>query len=156
MMNRKTDLTADLLVEKLAMRLPTATVVKAYDASGDAYVTVVVGSGNNSVEAIAKFVPGPSSAAGQYDALGLAQRVYSPHIAQLLFDSNVAGTPGGSLGGTAWTVKTAVYGEVMRNGMRVDVYVKDAGAGNLAVTDIAVGNFSSTFNSLEWGSLASV
>ena len=155
MVNAKMDLQSSLLAEKLNLRLQTATypvpVTKAYDTNGDVYLAITVSS---TIDAIIRFTTVAAPASGATDGLGLTQRVYTPHLAQVLFD--IAATTG-----TTELVKFQILGEIMRVGTQVDLYEIDAsgkagGSQFLQLVDIAVGNFVSSFLSLEWGGSASV
>jgi hypothetical protein len=154
--NQKIELTAQGLVERLNMRFTAlsnaAVAAAAYDANGDKYVTVIAGAGNNSVKAIIKFETAPVALSGATDGLGLAQRVYSPHTAKVLFEVNAAAA-------ISRLQEFIVLGEVFRIGMKGEFYTKDGAAGVVAVTDITSEggtNFVGSFQSLEWGGLASV
>jgi hypothetical protein len=153
--NQKVELTVQALVERLNMRFSAlgnaAVAAAAYDANTDKYVTIIAGAGNNSMKAIVKFETAPVALSGATDGLGLPQRVYSPHIAKVLFEVNAAAP-------ITRLQEFVVLGEVFRIGMKAEFYNKDGGAGNVAVTDITAEggtNFIGSFNSLEWGSLAS-
>jgi hypothetical protein len=156
MTNQKMELTAQSLVERLNLRLATAAdpvpAAKSFTPDGaggqDTVVTLTFGAGNNSIKAIVRFATYPAPASGALDGLGLPQRVYSPHIAKVIFDRNVAGV--------TYTQKFALLGELFRVGMRVELYTKDGGAGVIAIADIAAAQFDSAFESLEWAGLASV
>lgn len=149
MQNKKVDLQADLLVQTLGFRLPSSAVAKTYDASGDVYVTVTTGTGNNSVDGIVKFVRASAPASGAYDALGLAQTVYSPHICQVLFDITASV-------GTTEAYKAQILCECARIGMKVELYEVDATGSNIAVAGITSANFITSFGDVQWADRASV
>jgi hypothetical protein len=138
MVNQKCERWAQALVDSLSAILGSLyTVTKAFDANSDVYVKVALAAGgNNSVKAIVKLAPAAPPASGKYDSLGLAQTVYSPHVASIAFDIT---TPFST--GTTEKERAIVDWQVVTLGTHVDWYSKAVGAGNLAVTDIDVANF---------------
>lgn len=69
------------LKQRLALVMPTATFREALDADGFPALEVTLGADI----ALVKIVT--DSNAGRVDGLGLPQRVYSPHIIQMLQDT---------------------------------------------------------------------
>lgn len=138
MTNAKVERWAQALVDSLSTILGSLyTVTKAYDASIDVYVKVALAAGgNNSVKAIIKLAPAAPPASGQSDSLGLAQTVYTPHVASIAYDIT---TPFSA--GTTEKERAIVDWQVLGFGTHVDWYSKAVGASNLAVTDIAAVNF---------------
>jgi hypothetical protein len=147
--NQKIELQSQSLMERLGLRLST-TVAKSY-VSGDVMLTVSVGDDADALILMAPIAP---LASGSVDALGLTQRVYSPHIIKVIFDTT-------AVTGAASATKLAILGELFRTGMKLELYevdcsAKDGGAAVLASTDFVAANFIASFDSLEWGTLASV
>jgi hypothetical protein len=70
------------LKQRLQLQLPSATISDAQDANGFPMLLIV----SSTEIASAKIVTDGN--AGRVDGLGLAQASYSPHIAQLLQDSD--------------------------------------------------------------------
>jgi len=122
---------AQAIVDDLTLLFgSTYTVSLSYDAtSGYPIVTVVTGSGNNSVRAIVYITPAIAPASGAYDSLGLNQVVYTPHIVSVLFDTTA------SVGTTA-KEQLYVLKETLALGSHLDLYNKAEGAGNIARSDI--------------------
>lgn len=157
--NAKIEMQAEKMMTNLNLRLATASyrapVTKSY-SSGDVLLQLCRSAGALDDRAMILLAPAALAASGLTDALGLTQRVYSPHVIKVLFDKDASdGTKG-----TAETSKLAILAECLLTGMRVELYEIDAEAkgGNkyLEVADIAAGNFIAAFESLEWGALASV
>lgn len=138
MVNQKCERWAQALVDSLSAILGSLYVVtKAYDASSDVYVSVArLAGGNNSVKSIVKLAPAAPPASGAFDSLGLAQTVYSPHVASIAFDIT---TPFSA--GTTEKERAIIDWQVTSLGTHVDWYSKAVGAANLAVTDITSANF---------------
>lgn len=155
----------DLLNLKLATTTDPTPAVKSYAADAattgtDIIVTVTFGTGNNAIECIIRFTNAAAPVNGKYDSLGLPQTVYTPGLTKVVFDKNVSGTPAGSLGGVAAKVRYQVLAALCV-GQRVEVFEKDAGAGNLAVADSAVAitdaSFVTAIESMpEWGPQAAI
>ena len=151
MVNQKCERWAAALVETLGQRLGALYAgTKAYDPNPDVYVKVaLVAGGNNSVKAIIKLVQAAAPASGAVDSLGLTQTVYTPHIAQVIHDINASGT--------TTTERFCVELEMAKLGTRIELYEKDAGAGNVAVADIASGQFVVAYDHDIWfGALTNV
>lgn len=70
------------LKQRLQLTMPSATITSATDADGYEAIKVVL----NTEVALAKVAQDGN--AGRVDGLGLPQRAYSPHIAQMLQDSD--------------------------------------------------------------------
>ncbi len=70
------------LKQRLQLTLPSATITEALDSNGYQSLKIVY----STEIALAKVAQDGN--AGRVDGLGLAQRSYSPHIAQLLQDSD--------------------------------------------------------------------
>lgn len=140
----KSDRMAAVLVDHLNQRLGAGKAVKSYDASGDALVTLTVGSGDGSIKALVRIKP---IASIQKDAIGGTQASYGPHVTQVLFD--IAASVG-----TTSAQKLAVLGEVFQLGTKVEWYDKDPGATGgtdvIAIADIAAANLQGTFDPLPW------
>jgi hypothetical protein len=154
MVNAKTTRWAQALLDNLTLLLgATGTaynVTQAYDTNTDIYVTAALAAGgNHSNVAIIKLIPTTAPASGAKDSLGLGQTVYSPHIVQVLFDINTAS-------GTSEVVRAYAMVLAARLGARVEVYGKDPGAGNVAVTDIASANFKASLDDIIFGVIGNV
>jgi hypothetical protein len=162
MATQKSEIQAQSLQERLNLRLAVALdpvpVSKSYDGNGDLYLTVAfpgtVGAVDSSVEAVIKFGSQPAALSGAVDALGLTQRVYSPNVIKVVLDTAAAGS-------TSRATELTVFGELVRTGMRVEVYGFDpsgrsVGSKIIGQADIAGGTLITTFDSIEWGSQASV
>lgn len=132
MVNAKCERWAQALVDSLqAIFGSTYTVTKGYDASSNIYVQLATVAGtNNKVKAVISLRPATAPASGAYDSLGLAQTVYTPHIAAVLFDIT---TPFSA--GSTEKERALVSRAALSLGTRVDVYSYAVGAGNIAVTD---------------------
>ena len=132
------------LVDNLNMRLAdngngSNTTTASFDSSGDAVITVTVGTGNHSIKALVRLKP-VAPLATQVDALGLAQRVLTPHTCQVLFDSNASGATEAQ--------KAMVLFEAMKLGTKFELYLKDAVA--VAVSDLTTTNLVKTLEDLPW------
>ena len=159
MASKKVDLQSDVLMEKLNLRLADATYIapvsKSYSNSNG---LLTVDKSASALDDWAMILIGPISPAqsGLTDALGLTQRVYSPHVIKVLFDRDASDASHG----TTTATRLAILGEVLRTGMDVELYEVDAAekGGNkyLEVGDIAAGNLKGSFQNLEWSFQASV
>jgi len=70
------------LKQRLQLTMPSATITDALDANGYPAIKIVL----STEVAMAKIAQDGN--AGRVDGLGLSQRSYSPHIAQMLQDSD--------------------------------------------------------------------
>lgn len=134
MTNPKVERWAQALVDSLQALLGSLyTVTKAYEAvTHDIYVSVaLVAGGNNSVKSLIKLAPASPPASGATDSLGLAQTVYTPHYAAVIFDIT---TPFSA--GATEKERAVITHRVASLGTHVDFYSKAAGAGNLVIADI--------------------
>ena len=140
----KSDRMASVLADNLNMRLGAGVAVKSYDASGDAVVTLTIGSGDGSVQAIVRIKP---IASIQKDSLGNTQTSYGPHVTQVLFDTDASV-------GTTSANKLAVLGEIFKFSTKVEWYDKDpadtGGTDVIAIADIDPTNLKGTFDPLPW------
>lgn len=135
MVNQRTERWAVALADIFTQLFgATYAVSKAYDTNSDVYVKVALAAGgNNTVKAIVKLVPATAPASGAKDSLGLTQTVFGPHVAQVLFDITASST--------STTERFIVQHEVDKLGARIELFEKTAGAGNIAIADIAAGQF---------------
>lgn len=157
--NTKVMLQGQSILERLNTRLADAsypTPVTMSFSSGDVLLTLDKSASDLADRALILMAPVAPLASGATDALGLTQRVYSPHVIQVLFDKDVSN---GALG-TAEASKFAILGECLRTGMRVELYEVDAAEKQankfLEIGDCVVANLVGSFDSLEWGFRAGV
>lgn len=135
--------------DALKFRFPTAVIAHAYDTDGSPYFTLTVGSGAQSVKAIVKIDLWTATTPGGLDGIGLTQRVYAPHIAQVCFDST--DTVAGNL-----KYVSAVLNCVDKLGVKVEVYAKAGATGTIALADIAAANLVASYDDLQYPLLATV
>lgn len=148
--NQKVERSIDAIVNLLTFR--GYTVTKAYEAvTNDAYITVV-GSTTGGVlaqKALVRIKPvlglyGQANSPAETDGLGLAQRVYNPLVAQVLFNIDVATN-------ATTTARNAIVkghealilGEVLKAGMVTELHTFDSAAGTMAVANF--GTVTATF-----------
>jgi hypothetical protein len=78
------------LKQRLQLQMPSAVITQAQDASGFPAISVALSSDT----AMLKILVDPATSApngqeqGRVDGLGLSQRLYSPHICEMLQDSD--------------------------------------------------------------------
>lgn len=142
-------------IDMVNQRLGAGTAAQAFDSNNDVCVTVTVGAGNNSVKSIVRFKP-IALPTTVVDALGLAQRVVSPHVVQFVFDDTTYGTT------TTDAQKAAILVEVLRLGTKYEWYSMAVGASVLAVanantTIFVAGNLKLAMEpELQWRDLAAI
>jgi hypothetical protein len=156
MTNQKVERWCQALADKFtAIFGSTYTITKAYDASSDLYIKVQVGAGpNNIVHAIVRIKPDAAPASGAYDSLGLAQTVFCPHVAEVMFDIT---TPFSA--GATEAERAVICQQVMALGTKVKMYSYAVGSGNIAVTDFASNaTLRATLNNVEgsFGAMANL
>ncbi len=111
----------DELASELAIRLPTKVQLKAFGAAGEADLTI----GDTSAFAAgedAVFIRFTGVTSLQKDVLGLAQNVFTPHIAQVVVEGNPVGGAGADVG--TWATRLTVLGCLVAKGIKVELYVR--------------------------------
>lgn len=101
------------LVQRLQLTIKGATIEQATDVDGFPQIRVVY-----STEVILAKIMMEPQVAQRVDGLGLPQRAYSPHKAQLLQDADIV-TP------EAQELKARLAAAVGKMGMKVEVYSQD-------------------------------
>ena len=112
------------LADKLRARLAsTIDVVSTFSAAGDPVIEVGDGSASQNQALVLTIVP--ISMPANYDVLGLAQPVYTPHIVQMIVESadNGAVEPGpNELGYCQWSLLLPCLVEALALAARVEIY----------------------------------
>lgn len=132
----------------LSVTVPTGTTTATDNGGTWTYVA----AGTTAPFAIIKMAPQAPAASGAVDALGLVQRVYTPHVIKLLIDAGIT---------DKWSRAAilTIEGEIFRLGVRVELYAIDTqskGTKYLQDADIADANFLVAFESLDWPGVSSV
>ena len=110
----------DELASELAIRLPSHLQLKAFGAAGEADLTIYTSSGAAGEDAAFIRFTGVTSL--QKDVLGLAQNVFTPHIAQVVIEGNPVGGAGADVG--TWATRLTVLGCLVAKGIKVELYVR--------------------------------
>jgi hypothetical protein len=113
--------------EDLSLRLSALACTLGYDASGNPQVTVGAGTAASQ----SAYIRVISEASSQVDALGLAQRVYTPHIIQLVLETSTI--PAVALMTEA--NKFLLLGELLKHGTKLELYMS-ANANAVDASDI--------------------
>ncbi len=127
------------LKEDLALRLSALTVTQGYDASANPQVTVGAGTAGTQ-SAYIRIVP---EATIQVDGLGLTQRVYTPHIIQVVLETSTIA----AVSLMTEANKFLLVGELLKHGTKVELYMS-ANTNAVDVADITSGNLIQTWNHL--------
>jgi hypothetical protein len=114
----------DILNQRLSSSAVPTPVAWVYDANSDLYLRIMLGG--VSPAAVLKFELHAAIPAGQTDGVGAAQRVYTPHILKVGFDSGVQAS------GTATLTAAVATNAVTINGV--------------AFTAVAAGAVGNQFN----------
>lgn len=129
--------------DDLAVRFPSETVTLSYSADPSGAPIVTVGT-----KALIRI---DLEAAVGTNVIGLAQTVYTPHIAQIVLDGDGEGTSGNIVTGSAF-VGLAVLGDVLQRGLKTNLYVSDV----VVEADIAAGKLVASFDSLKYPLVSSM
>lgn len=129
--------------DDLAVRFPSETVTLSFSASPAGAPIVVVGT-----KALIRI---DLEAAVGTNVLGLAQTVYTPHIAQVVVIGSGEGTSGDILTGSGF-VGLAVLGDVLQRGLKTNLYVSAA----VAEGDIDAAKLVASFDSLKYPLVSSM
>lgn len=106
----------DELAAELLIKLSSLAQVKSFGASKECDLLIgTAAAGNDNA-----FIRIKVQDSLQTDVLGLAQQVYTPHIAQIVFEANPAGGAGADVG--TWATRLAILGTLTRTGIKVEVY----------------------------------
>lgn len=111
------DLLKDVAAE-LKLRRPALAQVLGFDADGNPTLREGGGSAGND----GFFLRIKPVDTIQKDVLGLTQQVFTPHVAQLAFEANFAGTTDNVADVQVWATKLAVLGALIARGVKVEVY----------------------------------
>lgn len=122
----------DELASELAIRLSSPTLAKSFGTNGEAQLSV--GSLASDSDSILVQFTGVASI--QKDVLGLAQNVFTPHIAQLVIEASSTGA--------TWKTRLGVMAACVAKGVRVELYERTHGTGPV-FADITAGNLKTTF-----------
>lgn len=117
------------LASSLAIRLPTLTQALSFGAGNQADMLIgTAGAGNDNA-----FIRINQFTTAAVDVLGLAQNVFTPHVAQVVFEANPAGGAGADVG--TWATRLSILGELIQKGIRVELYFS---ANTVAVSSAAI------------------
>ncbi len=103
------------LAEDLALRLSSLAVTAGYDASGNPQITVGAGT-TTTQSAYIRCIPESTI---QVDGLGLTQRVYTPHIIQIVLEEFTTAT----LTYLSAANMMLLLGEALKHGTKVELYL---------------------------------
>lgn len=124
------------LQQNLEKRFAGVSVTSSFGSAGDPLVTVA---------GVAIIRIKPEAPVGT-DVLGLTQTVYTPHIAQVLIDSDATTIPTYGV----WALK--LFGETCALGVKVEFY----SSATLAEAQITSGNLQASFDNLQYPLMATV
>ncbi len=148
-LQKKTALTISReLAAKISKRLPSTLILtEGFDASGNPTMTINDGTAatteqNFFIRTIEQPVP-----TNAVDSLGLTQQSYGPHVIQIAMETSTVAL----LGFPTDANRLAVFGEVLRVGAKVEVYLSANGV--VPVVASITGTPAATFESLYWGIL---
>lgn len=141
MANHKALSTARQLREDLAIRLSALGAVAAFDTTDDANPLVLLGT--QTVGQQNAIVRVKSQVTAEKTSLGLAQRVYSPHIIQVLVEASATADV------AILNIKNLMLllGEVMKHGVKVELYMS-ANTTVVAVAEITAANLKQSWDHL--------
>ncbi len=127
------------LKEDLALRLSSLAIADGYDASGNPQVTL----GTLLAASESAYIRVIPESTIQVDGLGLTQRVYTPHIIQIVLEMFTT---------TNLTYMTApklmlLLGECLKHGTKVELYLSD-NTDVVAVGEIIADNLVQTWSHL--------
>lgn len=123
------------LQQNLAQRFAGVDVSSTFGTAGDPLITV---------SGVAILRIKPQASIGK-DVLGLDQTVFTPHVIQILIDSDIA-VP-------AYGVDALkLFGEACQTGVKVEFY----SSATLAEGQIVAGNLQATFDSIQYPLMATV
>jgi hypothetical protein len=130
------------LRDALAKRFATVSPVQ-FDTDGNPFILVGAGTAG-SQSALVKLRG--ETVAGAVDGLGLTQRSYSPHIAQVVLETSTIA----NVALMTEANKLVLLGEVTKFGTRVDLYMS-ANTNAVGVEDIVPANLRATWEQhLKW------
>lgn len=121
--------------DQIAFWIPTAVITHAYDTSNDECLAIEFSGQTHRVRGKPEAAP----ASGQYDGLGLAQRVYAPDLLQIGIDTSAEG---GGLDADTELMRAALYTVVTSKNCRCQIFAKSS----IALTDMVDGDASLVFN----------
>ena len=127
--------------DDLAVRFPSETVALSYATGGAPIVTV-------GTKALIRI---DLEAAVGTNVLGLAQTVYTPHIAQVVVIGSGEGTSGNIVTGAGF-VGLAVLGDVLQRGLKTNLYVSAV----VVEADIDATKLVASFDSLKYPLVSSM
>jgi hypothetical protein len=104
----------DELASELAIRLPSIAQTKSFGASAEC--DLLLGAGTTTTDSV--FVRIKVIDSIQKDVLGLAQQVFTPHVAQVLIELNATGanSPG------TYATRFPVLAALVSRGVKVELY----------------------------------
>lgn len=102
------------LASELLIRLSAITQTKSFGTNGEC--DLLLGAGTTTTDSV--FIRIKAVASIQTDVLGLAQQVYTPHVAQILVELNATGanSPG------TFATRIPVIAALVQRGVRVELY----------------------------------
>jgi hypothetical protein len=144
LVTQKADRLADAIKAELDIRFAGKagyTCTKAYATDGSDVTLTLTGTSTLDTSYI-QIVQESAPAQGAYDGLGLAQRVYTPHIIRFGYDLTVAWTPMG----------LTVLAILAQKGASLEVYSDAAiSLSILRAADKTAGTYLFTLRDLQWG-----
>lgn len=137
----------DEFLADLRQSLPALAQTKSFGSSGECDALIGAGTaGSDSV--FVRIRPVPSI---MVDVLGLTQQVYTPHVAQVVIESNNTAGAGADVG--TWSTRMNVLGGLIERGIKVELYTV---ANAVAVSSAGItGAPAATFQShVQYGQMA--
>jgi hypothetical protein len=140
----KADRIADAIKSELDLRFAGQTgyaCTKGYATDGSDVTLTLTGTGTLTTSYI-QIIQEPAPAQGAYDGLGLAQRVYTPHIIRFGYDLSAA-----------WTIQgLTIVAVLAQKGCSLELY-SDAAISLtiLRAADKSAGTYLGTIRDLQWG-----
>jgi hypothetical protein len=132
------ELAAELLIKRSAL-----VQVKSFGASKEC--DLLIGPSGAAAGTDSAFIRIKVQSTLATDVLGLAQQVYTPHVAQVVFEANPAGGAGADVG--TWATRLAILGALLRTGVRVEIYFS---ANTVAVSSAGITGTPEVFDSLQY------
>jgi hypothetical protein len=138
------------LASELKIRMSALTITESFDTNGDPVISIgALTAGSESAIIRVKAIDWPLAK----DVLGLASTIYTPHVIQLLTESN----PTAGAGADILTAQDelTLLGAICKRGTLVEWY-KTANTVAITVAGITSGNLKASYDAeLYWNMLAS-
>lgn len=112
--------------DELAKRLSSMLITEGKDSNQNP--TILIGAAaTGATGAFIRVKADWDDNTATVDGLGLAQRVYTPHIVQIAFEANFEGTTDNVLDTNYWAVMLPIVATCLSRGTKVEVWVETNG-----------------------------